>query len=138
MWPITGICHHAQDCTKYQTQCHTCPLLYKGSKHDLSYQVFLKKQKLYKKANITFVACSQWLEELARHSVLALGHSVTNIPNPINTNLFRPLNKTQVRKNLNLPTDKKLLFVQLDENNRPEERYRLSGRSMQADPATAS
>lgn len=31
MWPITGICHHAQDCTKYQTQCHTCPLLYKGS-----------------------------------------------------------------------------------------------------------
>ena len=89
MWPITGICHHAQDCTKYQTQCHTCPLLYKGSKHDLSYQVFLKKQKLYKKANITFVACSQWLEELARHSVLALGHSVTNIPNPINTNLFR-------------------------------------------------
>ena len=110
MWPITGICHHAQDCTKYQTQCHTCPLLYKGSKHDLSYQVFLKKQKLYKKANITFVACSQWLEELARHSVLALGHSVTNIPNPINTNLFRPLNKTQVRKNLNLPTDKKLLL----------------------------
>lgn len=110
MWPITGICHHAQDCTKYQTQCHTCPLLYKGSKHDLSYQVFLKKQKLYKKANITFVACSQWLEGLAKHSVLALGHSVTNIPNPINTNLFRPLNKIQVRKNLNLPTDKKLLL----------------------------
>lgn len=40
MWPITGICHHAQDCTKYQTQCHTCPLLYKGHKHDLSYRVF--------------------------------------------------------------------------------------------------
>ena len=22
MWPVTGICHHAQDCTRYQTQCH--------------------------------------------------------------------------------------------------------------------
>ena len=45
-------------CTKYQTQCHTCPLLYKGSKHDLSYQVFLKKQKLYKKSQYN-VRCLQ-------------------------------------------------------------------------------
>ena len=22
MWPVTGICHHAGDCTHYQAQCH--------------------------------------------------------------------------------------------------------------------
>lgn len=110
MWPITGICHHAESCTNYTTCCHDCPALYKGYKTDLSYRVFRKKQKLYKDANITFIACSQWLEKLARESALTEGHSVTNIPNPINTNLFRPLDKMEVRKKLNLPADKKLLM----------------------------
>ena len=110
MWPITGICHHAESCTNYTNCCHDCPALYKGYKTDLSYRVFRKKQKLYKNANITFIACSQWLEKLAKESALTEGHSVTNIPNPINTNLFRPLDKMEVRKKLNLPADKKLLM----------------------------
>lgn len=110
MWPITGICHHAQDCVNYQTQCHSCPLLYKGSPSDLSYQVFFKKQQLYKRANLTFVACSQWLEGLTRKSSLSAGHDITNIPNPINTNLFHPVEKTAVRRQLHLPVEKKLLL----------------------------
>lgn len=111
MWPITGICHHAQDCEMYRTQCHNCPYLYKGgSEHDLSNQVYIKKQQLYKKTNITFVACSHWLEERARKSALSAGHTVTSIPNPINTNLFHPTDKLPIRKKLNLPTDKKLLL----------------------------
>lgn len=110
MWPVTGICHHADTCTNYQTQCHDCQLLTNSSKHDLSYQIFRKKQLLYKNANITFIACSKWLEGLAQKSILTLEHSVTNIPNPINTNLFHPLDKTQIRKKLNLPEDKKLLL----------------------------
>ena len=110
MWPITGICHHAETCTNYTTCCHDCPVLYKGHKTDLSYRVFKKKQKLYKDANITFIACSQWLEKLARQSALAKDHFITDIPNPINTNLFRPLNKMEMRKMLHLPADKKLLM----------------------------
>lgn len=110
MWPVTGICHHAQTCTNYQTQCHDCPLLCHGHKHDLSYKVFARKQQLYREADITFVACSQWLEGLARQSALTAGHTVTNIPNPINTNLFHPNDKTFARRKLNLPTDKKLLL----------------------------
>ena len=111
MWPITGICHHAQDCVKYQSQCSDCPLLYKGgSRHDLSYKVFRKKQKLYRDANITFVACSRWLEGLAKKSALTIGHRVTNIPNPINTNLFHPAEKQPIRETFHLPLDKKLLL----------------------------
>ena len=110
MWPITGICHHAETCTNYTTCCHDCPALYKGHKTDLSYRVFKKKQKLYKDTNITFIACSQWLEKLARQSALAKDHFITDIPNPINTNLFRPLNKMEMRKMLHLPADKKLLM----------------------------
>lgn len=111
MWPITGICHHAQDCENYRTQCHNCPYLYNGgNSHDLSYKTYIKKLQLYKKADITFVACSHWLEELARKSALSVGHSITSIPNPINTNLFHPTDKLPIRKKLHLPADKKLLL----------------------------
>lgn len=110
MWPVTGICHHAAECTRYQDQCHDCPLLAHGHRHDLSYKVFERKRRLYRDAGITFVACSQWLEGLARQSALTAGHTVTNIPNPINTNLFHPTDKAAARRKLNLPADKRLLL----------------------------
>ena len=50
------------------------------------------------------------MEGLAKKSVLTQGHTVTNIPNPINTNLFRPLDKKAIREKLHLPADKKLLL----------------------------
>ena len=44
MWPCTGICHHARECTNYQDECHNCSFIYKnGSKKDLSYRTFKKK-----------------------------------------------------------------------------------------------
>ena len=46
MWPFTGICHYAGECTKYMSQCNNCPLLYKGNKKDLSYQTFLRSEAL--------------------------------------------------------------------------------------------
>ena len=112
MWPFTGICHYAENCDKYTTHCSHCPKLYKGSRHDLSYKVFRKKEKLYNGINtrITFVACSHWLEALAKKSYLAQRHTITSIANPVNTNLFHPLNKKFIREKLNLPTDKKLLL----------------------------
>ena len=64
MWPSTGICHHARECTNYQHECHHCPFLYGGgNKKDLSARIFRKKKELYKAAPITFVTCSHWLEE---------------------------------------------------------------------------
>ena len=110
MWPCTGICHHARECNNYHQECNHCPFLYKGGKKDLSYQIFRKKKELYKIAPIAFVTCSQWLKERASQSALLTGHFVTNIPNPINTNLFKPRNKKNARMKLGLPIDKKLIL----------------------------
>lgn len=30
MWPCTGICHHARECTHYQQECHNCPFIHGG------------------------------------------------------------------------------------------------------------
>ena len=111
MWPCTGICHHARECIRYQQECHNCPFIYgNGGKKDLSYRTFHKKQDLYKGRHINFVTCSHWLEGLANKSALLTGHTVTCIPNPINTNLFKPHNKQEARSKCNLPQNTKLVL----------------------------
>ncbi len=111
MWPCTGICHHARECTSYHKECHNCPYIYGGgSKKDLSYRIFHKKQKLYKIAPISFVTCSQWLEKQAEKSALLCGQRIISIPNPINTNLFKPHDKKEARQKHMLPADDKLLL----------------------------
>lgn len=111
MWPSTAICHHARECTKYQETCSFCPFLTNnGSAKDLSHKVFKKKQAVYSDANITFVACSSWLRSLAQKSILLSDKMVTNIPNPINVNLFKPADKKAARTELQLPLDKYLIL----------------------------
>lgn len=110
MWPFTGICHYSGSCDKYLTECHHCPLLLQGGQKDLSNQVFRRKERLFRGAHITFVACSQWLEGLAAQSALLTGQRVVSIPNAINTSLFKPENKATARLSFNLPADKILLL----------------------------
>ena len=110
MWPFTGICHYAGTCEKYTSHCEHCPILYKGGKKDLSYQTFQKKEKTLKGSQIRFVTCSQWLGRMAQQSYLLKSHSVTSIPNAINTNLFSPRDKSAIREKLHLPAEKKLLL----------------------------
>ena len=110
MWSFTGICHHAGECCRYEKSCGFCPYLVADSRNDLSNIVFRKKQKAYSQGNITFVACSEWLRKLAEKSELTTNHSVFSIPNPIDTEVYQPKTKIEVRKKLNLPTDKKIIL----------------------------
>lgn len=109
MWPCTGICHHARDCEKFQTKCESCFFLESKNK-DLSTSVFNKKLSLYKNANITFVGCSQWLANRAKKSYLLRGNTVLSIPNPIDTEVYHPIEQDMARELLGLPSEKKLLL----------------------------
>ncbi len=110
-WPFTGICHYSGTCTKFQTACHHCPLLAGGGgKNDLAARTFRSKQQMLHGAHIIFVACSHWLEGLARQGTLLVGQEVTCIPNTINPSVFRPAEQVKVRLQCNLPIDKKLLL----------------------------
>lgn len=110
MWAFTGICHHAGTCKKYEQECGSCPYLIAASENDLSKQTFQEKQLAYTKGKITFVACSNWLKELAEKSPLTHGHSVVSIANPIDTKKYYPKDKNQIRERLNLPADKKIVL----------------------------
>lgn len=110
MWPCTGICHHARECKGFHDECGQCGQLLFPKDKDLSYQVFLKKQQVYKTAPIHFVTCSHWLEELARKSNLLHNHPVCTIHNALNESLFKPADKLSARKQTGLPEEKKLIL----------------------------
>ena len=99
MWYFTGVCHYSGDCQKYRTGCGLCPFIHRGgAPNDMSARVFRRKLKMYSDSKLRFVACSRWLENLAKKSRLLEGQFVTNIPNAINTNLFRPEDKAEARR----------------------------------------
>ncbi len=113
LWAATGICHYARGCKRYLSGCGECKLLPgNGSQHDLSARVWRKKKAAYGSHLIHFVACSKWLEKEARQSGLMAGQHVTNVPNPIDTHIFRRSDPKEARQQLGLPVDKLLiLFV---------------------------
>ena len=110
MWPFTGVCHHADNCTRYNAECHDCPLLPKRGFNDLARDVFDRKAAALEKADVTFVGCSKWLAGLCSKSRIAEGHKVVSIPNPIDTSSYAPADKAAVRSRLGLPQDKKLIL----------------------------
>lgn len=109
MWPCTGICHHARDCEKFQTKCNACFFL-SSTSNDISTSVFEKKQSLYSNSNITFVGCSQWLAKRAEKSILLQDKNILSIPNPIDIDIYRPIDQDNARQSLGLPINKKLIL----------------------------
>ena len=111
IWPATAICHLTLGCRSFTSACKSCRLLSGGSA--LTQSVWRKKQRLLEDENIYFVACSHWLESEAKSSALLKRHKITSIPNPIDTHIYNNrCNKQEVRQQLGLPADKKLvLFV---------------------------
>lgn len=111
MWPATAICHLTLGCQSFVAGCSRCPLLPGGgSSHDLSTHVWHRKQQMLAGHRISFVTCSQWLADDARKSGLLKGQDVFCIPNPIDTRLYRPMDKLETRKTLGLPDEGKIIL----------------------------
>jgi glycosyltransferase involved in cell wall biosynthesis len=110
MWPITGGCHVALDCTKYQTGCGACPQLASSNTHDLSKYTIYRKRK-YIPAQTTLVGISHWISDCARQSSLFKAFNILTISNNIDCKDFFPIEKNIARKLLDLPTEGKILLI---------------------------
>ena len=120
IWPATAICHLTLGCNRFKSACNNCKYLPgKGSNSDLSAKVWRKKQSVLAGESLAFVACSRWLEGEARQSALLAGQKITNIPNPIDTYVYKVKDRAEARRQLQLPEDKQLiLFVSQRVTNR--------------------
>lgn len=111
MWPFTGGCHYALDCTEYMRSCGQCPYLKHPGEYDLSRRIWLKKKELFKAGKFTAITPSKWLRECALSSSLLKGLDVKVIHNPIDNFTFQAADREQACRKLELdPAKKYILF----------------------------
>ncbi|MCV2483983.1 glycosyltransferase family 4 protein [Flavobacterium sp. SH_e] len=110
-WAFTGGCHIMWECIKFKEECGSCPRLDSRKEIDLSRRIFNRKKKTYSKlSNMVVVGLSKWITNCVKESALLKNHEVVNIPNPIDTNIFKPLDVKYARSLWNLPINKKLIL----------------------------
>jgi glycosyltransferase involved in cell wall biosynthesis len=108
--PMTGGCHYSFDCRGYQDQCGCCPQLGSTEKNDYSHEIWRRKEQYLSQIPICFIAPTSWGVNRIAQSSLFRRHRVELIPYPIDTSIFRPIDREIARDLLHLPFDKKVIF----------------------------
>ena len=115
MWSFTGGCHYNQSCNKYTASCGACPLLGSDREADLSRQVWQRKQKAWRRIDLTIVTPSKWLAQCAGSSSLFSNRRIEVVPYGLDLDTYRPIDRQTARDLLKLPQDKQLvLFLSLN------------------------
>ncbi|HEX2866163.1 MAG TPA: glycosyltransferase [Ignavibacteriales bacterium] len=104
MHSITGHCAHSLDCDKWEKNCGGCPGLeiYPSIPVDRTARLLKEKKVIYDNSFFNVVAPSYWLKSKLEKSILR-NHYAEVIHNGIDSGLFRPLNKKEVRKKYKIP-----------------------------------
>ncbi|MBN3879165.1 MULTISPECIES: glycosyltransferase family 4 protein [unclassified Nostoc] len=110
MWALTGGCHYSGGCDKYTKSCGACSQLGSQREGDVSRWIWQRKAKAWQNINLTIVTPSRWLADCARKSSLFQNLRIEVIPNGLNTQVYKPIDKTMARNLFNLPLDKKLVL----------------------------
>lgn len=114
-WLLGGHCAHSFDCKKWMTGCGACPYLKTSPpiRLDSSAYNLQRKRNIYAKCSLNIVTPCKWLMDKVQKSVLAGSMARYKIiPNGVDTSIFKPADKLEIRKQLSIPEDKKiLLFV---------------------------
>lgn len=114
MWSFTGHCSNSYTCQRWQSGCGHCPNLdiYPKIRYDTTRLQWQMKSYVYKHSQIHLVVPSRWLSSLVLKSPLFTKFPVQCIPNSVDTDVFKPIDKKAARQSLGLPEDRHiLLFV---------------------------
>ena len=103
---FTGGCHVRYTCDHYQQQCGDCPLLINAGDNDISHRIWQQKNKAYQQLDFNIIAPSLWMQASVKKSSLMRGKATSNIPNTLETDVFKPIDKKEAKAKAGLPTDK--------------------------------
>jgi glycosyltransferase involved in cell wall biosynthesis len=111
MWPFTGKCVASFGCTRYREECGNCPHLdaYPSMKRDLSAYHLRLKRRCVEGASFLVVAPSDWMRMHVATSLLK-DQPVMVIPSPVDTSIFHPEPKEEVRARLGIPLEKQVVM----------------------------
>jgi len=103
---FTGGCHVRYDCDHFKKECGDCPLLKNTAPNDISHQAWLQKNKAYETLDFTVIAPSSWMLASVKASSLMSGKAVQQIPNTLETAVFKPTDKQKAKELAGLPANK--------------------------------
>ncbi len=124
MWAFTGGCHYDENCNKHISKCRSCPMVGSKETYDLSTFNFNRKQKTYSMLNnLTVVGHSKWLTECAKKSFLFTDKKVINLPSPIDTESFEPIDKNVAKGLLHIEGKKLIAYGAMSALDDPRKGY---------------
>jgi glycosyltransferase involved in cell wall biosynthesis len=107
MQALTGYCSHALDCPRWQHGCGECPDLTRPGPalpFDNTAALWRDKKLISDNSRLWIAGASEWMVGQLKRSLLSQ-HPIHLVPNGIDTGLFRPSPKEEVRRKLGLPAD---------------------------------
>jgi len=111
MWAFCGTEHYVKDKEdarfKFGYRKDNCPTENKGI--DIDRWVWSRKKRAWSNP-ITIISPSNWLAECAQQSMLMRDWPIYVVPNPIDTNIYRPHEKGWCRDVLGLPKEVPLIL----------------------------
>jgi glycosyltransferase involved in cell wall biosynthesis len=120
MWAITGGCTNSLGCDRWLGGCGHCAQ-WRGDNRVASMPALSRdstawllkiKKWIYARSSFCVVAPSRWMAGLAQRSPLLGGKSVVHIPNSLDTDFWKPLDKAACKRVLDIdPARKVILFV---------------------------
>ena len=128
MWPFCGSQHYTDEFDSAMwIQGYTKENKSRDGKLiDLDRLIWEKKLKKWKNVKMNIVSPSQWLSDCASKSYLFKNYPIHVIPNPLNMDVYKPLDKNFCRDVLNLPKDKYIiLFGAIGGGSDPRKGYDL-------------
>jgi len=132
-WPFTGGCHVPSDCTRHHETCGKCPVLGSSLSLDPSRWLWHRKQRAWRGIDLTVITPSRWLGKCAQASSLFRNTRVEVIPNGLDLQRFKPLDKRLVRQELFLPQGKKLvLFGGKSSTSDPNKGFNILAQALRA------
>lgn len=104
MWSVLGIEHYSYDENK-----HLLPT--RSSFFDIDYLNQKRKRKIWKNLSMTIHSPSNWMHNIVRESYTLKNHIHIKLPNALDTDLFKPLDKLTCKALFDIPEkNKSVLF----------------------------
>ncbi len=107
---FTGGCHVRYSCEHYQNECGSCPVLKKSGPDDLSHSIWKRKARAYQGMDFTVVAPSKWMAWSVNQSKMLASRPTINIPNTLDTTIFKPMDQEESRRILGVSPKKFIMM----------------------------